>query len=177
VTNGAPAGGRVPPESGTPKSGTQKPAIPESGIPEDRRGRTLVRADGWGTAALCVVAVAGALAPDALGGAVAVVSAVLFVTGIATFLWGFAVGVGRSRQESVTMGGLFLLAGTAPGRVRRRMRGALAIQIAVAVAVAAARPYTAVAFAVLAPMYGLGLMALWGARFGTFTSRTSAGDR
>jgi hypothetical protein len=40
-----------------------------------------------------------------------------------------------------------------------------------AVAAASIRPYTAVAFAVLAPMLGLGAMAMWGARHGTFFPR------
>ena len=42
---------------------------------------------------------------------------------------------------------------------------------AIAVVVASIRPYTAVAFAVLAPMLGLGAMAMWGARHGDFPPR------
>ena len=36
------------------------------------------------------------------------------------------------------------------------------------VAAASIRPFTAVAFGILAPMLGLGLMGLWGARHGRF---------
>jgi hypothetical protein len=34
------------------------------------------------------------------------------------------------------------------------------------------RPYTAVAFGVLVPMFGLGLTGLWAVRSGTFPPRT-----
>ena len=51
------------------------------------------------------------------------------------------------------------------------MRRALAAAVVAAGAAAAVRPYTAVAFTVLAPMFGLGMMALWGARHGRFPER------
>jgi hypothetical protein len=36
------------------------------------------------------------------------------------------------------------------------------------------RPYTEVAFGILAPMFGLGLMAMWGGRHGVFAARPDA---
>jgi hypothetical protein len=39
------------------------------------------------------------------------------------------------------------------------------------------QPYTVVAFGVLAPMLGLALMGLWGARFGTFPARADERGR
>jgi hypothetical protein len=33
------------------------------------------------------------------------------------------------------------------------------------------RPYTEVAFGILAPMFGLGLMGVWGGRYGDFPER------
>jgi hypothetical protein len=45
------------------------------------------------------------------------------------------------------------------------------VQVVVVVAAASIRPFTEVAFGILAPMYGLGLMALWGARHGAFPPR------
>jgi hypothetical protein len=97
-----------------------------------------------------------------------VTSMALFAVGVVLFLWGYAMGVVRSREEQVTMGGLFFLSGTAPKVVRFRLRSALAAQVVLAVAAASIRPYTAVAFAVLAPTLGLGVMAAWAARHGTF---------
>ncbi len=51
--------------------------------------------------------------------------------------------------------------------MQRRLLGALGVQCVVVVAAAVAQPFTAVAFGVLAPMLGLGLIGLWGARHGT----------
>jgi hypothetical protein len=138
-------------------------------------GGGLVNAAFAGTGALVVAAAAGAASPDGFGVVTAVVSGALFVIGIVAFLWGYATGVVRSRDERVTLGGLFFLAGTAPAVVRFRLRLAFAVQVVVAIAVAAIRPYTAVAFVVLGPMYGLGLMAVWGARHGTFVPKGTAG--
>lgn len=134
-------------------------------------GAGIVNAGFAGTGALLAAAVAGVADPDGFGGLTAVVSGVLFAIGIVAFLWGYANGVVRSREEKITLGGLFFLSHTAPRVVRFRLRGALAVQVVVATVAASVRPYTAVAFAVLAPMFGLGLLALWGARFGTFFRR------
>lgn len=134
-------------------------------------GAGLVNLDFAGSGALVVAAVAGVAAPDTFDVATVVASGLLFAVGIVAFLWGYANGVVRSREESITLGGLFFLAGTAPKIVRFRMRLALAVQIVVAVSAAAIRPYTAVAFAVLAPMFGLGLMAAWAARHGEFAPK------
>lgn len=146
---------------------------PTSGVPDDetgdeRAGAGLVLVDFVGTAALGVAAVAGIVAPDSAGSLTAATSGVLFLIGVGLFLWGYAMGVVRSREEQITMGGLFFLSGTAPKVVRFRLRMAFAAQVVLAVAAASIRPYTAVAFAVLAPMLGLGVMAAWAARHGTF---------
>lgn len=131
----------------------------------------LVQLSFVGTGVLLVASVAGAVAPDAAGTFTAVVSGVLFAIGVVLFLWGYATGVVRSREEQVTLGGLFFLSGTAPKVVRFRLRLAFAAQVVIAVAAAAIRPYTSVAFAVLAPMLGVGAMAMWGARHGTFFAK------
>ncbi|MDZ7673698.1 MAG: hypothetical protein U5K30_01300 [Acidimicrobiales bacterium] len=131
-------------------------------------GEGLVNLALLGTGAFLVAAVAGAVAPDTLGGFTAAVSGSLFVVGVVLFLWGYANGVVRSRNEEVTLAGLFFLSHTAPKVVRFRLRGALAVQVVVAAVVAVLQTYTSVAFAVLAPMFGLGSMAMWGARHGTF---------
>ena len=139
--------------------------------PQEHDGAGLVNLAFAGTGAIVVAGAAGALAPDALGAMTAVVSGALFVVGVVCFLWGYATGVVRSRDEQVTLAGLFFLSGTAPKVVRFRLRLALAVQVVVAIVVAAVRPYTAVAFVVLAPMFGLGLLAVWGARHGTFAAK------
>ena len=165
------------PEPGTPSPHTPGPGpgTPgHDGPAEDdtaHEGPGIVNASFAGTGALLVTAGLGVLAPDDLGTVTAITSGALFVVGVVAFLWGYANGVVRSREERITLGGLFFLSQTAPPVVRFRLRLALVVQILLATAAAAIRPYTAVAFAVLAPMFGLGLMALWGARFGTFFPR------
>ncbi|HSP04377.1 MAG TPA: hypothetical protein VLR27_12785 [Acidimicrobiales bacterium] len=150
----------------------------EAAEPDDvevHEGAALVQLSFVGTAALLVAAVAGVLSPDGAGVLTAWVSGVLFAIGVVLFLWGYAVGVVRSREEQITLGGLFFLSGTAPKVVRFRLRIAFAVQVAAAFVAASLRPYTAVAFAVLAPMLGLGAMAMWGARHGTFHRKDDAG--
>jgi hypothetical protein len=118
------------------------------------------------------VSAAAAAAPDPLEYVSVPVDLVMFVAGCVAFLWAYAVAIGRSRYEALTMAGVFFLGDqVAPARVTRTLRLLLAVQTVVAVAAAAARPFTALAFSVLAPMLGLGLMALWGARHGRFPPR------
>jgi nitrogen fixation-related uncharacterized protein len=137
--------------------------------PDEGAGEGLVRANVWATLVFAVVSVAAAVEPDPLEYLAVPVDVVLFVVGCSAFLWAYAVAIGRSRYDDLTMAGVFFLSDrVAPARVTRAFRLLLAAQVVVAVATAAARPYTALAFGVLVPVLGLGLMALWGARHGAF---------
>lgn len=138
-------------------------------------GAGLIQLSFVATGALLVAGVVGIMSPDDGGALTAWLSGGLFAVGVVLFLWGYAVGVSRSRDEQITLGGLFFLSGTAPKVVRFRLRLAFAVQVVVAVVAASVRPYTAVAFAVLAPMLGLGAMATWGARHGEFPVKDDAG--
>jgi hypothetical protein len=135
-------------------------------------GRRIILANRWATVVFVVVSIAAAIVPDPLERVSVPVDLVLFAVGCATFLWGYALAIGRSQYEVVSLGGVFFLAGdVAPRAVALELRVALAVQVVVAVAVASARPFTALAFSVLVPMLGLGMMALWGGRHGSFPSR------
>ena len=140
---------------------------------EDLPGARLIRTSDVVTVAFSVVAVASALALDRLKVLIVVVSLVLFAVGCVTFLWAFAIAVNRSRTDAIGIGGLFFLQDSAPRPVQVRLLGALAVQVVVAVATAAVHPFTSQAFAVLAPMFGLGMAGLWGARYGHFEPRTT----
>lgn len=145
--------------------------------PDEGAGDGIVRLDAWATAVFTAVSVAAVAVPDPLEYVAVPVDLVLFVVGCATFLWAYAVAIGRSRYEALTMAGVFFLADrVAPARVTRALRLLLAAQVVVAVGAAAARPFTAVAFAVLVPLLGLGLMALWGARHGVFPAKADPAD-
>jgi hypothetical protein len=135
-------------------------------------GAGLVNATFVGTGLVVGTSIAAALAPDTFGLVHAVVSCALFAIGTGGILWGYALGVSRSRDEAVSIPGLFFLGGGAgPPEVRRPFLVALAVEIVAVVAAAAIRPYSEVAFGILAPMFALGLMSTWAGRHGRFPAR------
>jgi hypothetical protein len=138
-------------------------------------GRWVVVSDVVGTALLVVVGVAQVLAPSVFTLPLIVVSLAGFAVGSATFLWAFAVAVSRSRVEAIGMGGLYFLSGSAPRRVQVVVLAAWMVQIVVAFVVASLGVFTGAAFALLAPMWGIGLAGLWGARYGAFPPRVVGG--
>ena len=129
-----------------------------------------------GTGAIVATSIAGAALPDTFRYVHAVLAGLLFAVGTGALLWGYALGVSRSRTHVVTLPGLFFLAGgAAPPLTRRRFRVALAVQTVAVVAAALIRPRTEVAFGVLAPLFGLGLMSMWGGRHAEFPARPDDG--
>ena len=140
-------------------------------------GARLVSTTVGATALLAATSLAAALFPDGFERVHAVLSGVLFAAGTVALFWAYALGISRSRHDAVTLSGLFFLGGgAAPRPIRRRFLLALAVQVIVVLAAAAVRPYSEVAFGVLAPMFGLGLMALWGGRHGSFEPRRPPGS-
>lgn len=136
------------------------------------QGAGLVNVTFAGTGLLVGSSAAAAALPDTFGLAHAVLSCVLFAVGTGGLLWAYALGVSRSRTDAVSLVGLFFLGGgAAPPDVRRPFRVALGVEVVAVVAAAAVRPYTEVAFGILAPMFALGLMGTWGGRHGTFPPR------
>jgi hypothetical protein len=140
------------------------------------KGQTIVRASWVGTAALALTSIPAAVFKRWPGPAVAV-DLLLFAGGAGLFLWAYGIAIGRSRENEIGIGGLYFLQGTAPKDVRNLLLGSLAAQTAIAFATAAARPFTALAFGILAPVWGLALCGLWGARYGTFGPRVPAERR
>ncbi len=136
------------------------------------KGSRLIEADVIGTAAFVLTAALAAtlLRPGVQAPAVAVAGA-LFVGGCASFAWGFVAAVERSRTEAIEMSSLFFLKESSPAAVRRVLLGLLAVQVIAAAVTASVRPFTSLAFGVLAPMWGLGLITLWSGRHGSFPSK------
>lgn len=141
-------------------------------------GERILRFDVYATVAFAVVSLLEAILPEPVVVLSLPLDLVLFVVGCGAFLWAYAVAVSRSRYEELTMGGVFF-PGTdvVPARAVRVLRVCLLAQVVVAVVAAAVRPFTPAAFAVLVPMLGLGLMALYGARHGRFPAKDEPGDR
>lgn len=140
-------------------------SAPDTPVP----GLGLIRFDGVATAVFTVTQVAADVVPRGAVLAVAViVSLALFLVGMVTFAWGLLVAAGRSRDDVVTLPGLYFLQGSAPDAVRVRLLGYLTVQVVVAVVTAAIRPFTPLAFGILVPLFGVGMIGLWAARHGTF---------
>jgi hypothetical protein len=150
---------------------------PELTLAVPSTGRRIVVAAWAGTGLLVVTSVAGAIDPHPLGTVALVVALALFFGGIVAFLAAYAVAIGRSRESEIGIAAVFGLAGSAPRPVQLSLYGALAVEIAVAVGTAAARPHSALAFGILAVMWGLGMIALWGARHGAFPPRRPEPER
>ena len=140
-------------------------------LAEASAGRRIVIVSWIGTAMLAVTAVAGDIAPHTLDVPALLVALAMFFGGIVAFVWAYAVAVGRSRESEIGLSGVYGLAGSAPRPVQIRLFGSFAAQVAVAIATAAVRPYSTLSFGVLAVMWGLGLVGLWGAKYGAFPPR------
>lgn len=129
-----------------------------------------VRLDVWGTVVFGLACVVAVVLDGAARTGAAVVFGVLFAGG--TVLTGAAIvrAIGRSRYEVISVNDLFLLT-AAPRDVRRTMQWALAVQVVGGFVAAGIRPFTAVAFAVLVPMWGVGWNGWWSAVRGEFPAR------
>jgi hypothetical protein len=138
---------------------------------DDTKGSGIVTLSWAGTGTFVAVATVATFFPDEAARPAAVVDGVLFAIGLVAFGLAYARAVSRSRTDAIGIGGLFFLSGSAPKVVRIRLSVALAVQVLMAIVSASIRPYTSVAFGILVPMFGLGLMGLWGARHGTFPPR------
>lgn len=136
----------------------------------DLSGARILWASLIGTTLFVVATLIGTIAIDVVVITV-VVSLLLFAIGTAVFFVAYVKAIGRSRYEAIGMGGLFFLAGTAPRRAQAVLLGSLAVEVVVGLVAASIRIYSPVAFALLVPMYGLGLAGLWGATYGTFPPR------
>ena len=132
-------------------------------------GERLVRTDAVVTAVFVLVGVVAAIWPRPVTAyPAAALAGVVAVAGCVAFGWGYLLAIGRSRHETIDLPGLFWLKGTAPPAARRTLIGLLWVQVGAALAVAAARPYTVLAFGVLAPLWGLGVITLWAGKHGRF---------
>jgi len=138
-------------------------------------GGPLLTADLVGTVALGLsVAASAASDADAVALAGLVVASLLFAGGFLGFGVGFLRAAGRSRYEIVDLAGLFYLTGAAPKAVRRAFLGLWFLQMGLALA---AVFVTSPPFAVMAPVWGIGLITWWSSLHGTFPSRPTGRPR
>ena len=155
------------------REATRRAPAPNVTLADPGAGTALIGASLLGTALFTLTAVAAAIAPHTLDIPALVVSVTMFLAGTAAFVWAYLVAVVRSRRDAVAIVGVYGLgAGSTPQPVRIRLLGSLGAEVAVAVVTAAVRPYTSLSFGILAPMWGLGLAGVWGARHGGFPARS-----
>lgn len=140
-------------------------------------GVATVRVAVVGTVIFTLTQVVATFAPTGSTGLVAVAwSLVLFAAGSVAFVGAFVVAAGRSRDDRVTVAGVVWLTNAAPVAAARTLRTALIVQCVVALVTAGIRPFSAVAFGILAPMFGLGCIAWYGARHGIYAPIVPASD-
>lgn len=142
-------------------------------------GLPLLTASAAGTAVFTVTAVVAAVVGGWTLWPAFVVAVALFLAGCGLFVAAYATAVARSRSAEMGIGGLFFLAGrgTAPPKVKRALLGSFAIQVVVALTTAIARPFSTLAFGVLAPLFGVAVQGLWAARHGRFGARVAPTPR
>ncbi len=136
--------------------------------------RPLIPALSVGITALhLVMTVVGVIVDaDPVRNGVAVISVALFFLGAVSFIVAFVLAAGRSRYEDLWFGGAFFLTGgVVPARARTVLMGCLAVQCVVGLLGASLAPFTPVAFVVLVPLAAMGLMSLYGARWGEFSTK------
>ena len=142
-----------------------------SAAPLDEPGASVIRVGTVATAVFVVVQIAAAAAAvKALLAISVAVSLALFLAGAGIYLWGFLHAVGRSREDEIDLAGLFLLA-DAPRSIRRPLAYVFVVEVVVAVGAALAHPFSALAFGILAPLFGGSLACWWAAQHGEFPPR------
>ncbi len=130
-----------------------------------------------GTGIFCAVTALGVVWPDRAGPAAQIVALALFAAGCVAFARAYVVAVRRSRNERVSTLSAFLQMPGASPALRAEFRIATGLQFAVGLTGAALRPFGVLAFGILAGVYGLGFIGLWGASFGVFPPRSTPAGR
>lgn len=126
----------------------------------------------WGTAVFCAATALGVLWEDRAGPLAQIVALALFAAGCVAFGRAYVLAVNRSRREQVPTLAVFVQMPGASPALRAELRIATVLQFAAGLAGAAMRPFGALAFGILAGVYGLGLIGLWGATHGVFPRRS-----
>lgn len=103
----------------------------------------------------------------------AVVSSILFFVGTALSALGLWNGIQRSRVDDVSLAGLVAIdTRFVPKRVRNILWAVIVGHTTITIIAATQRLFTAQAFGLLAPMFGLGVALVWASRHATFARRT-----
>lgn len=140
-------------------------------LPSGSPGTQIYRLNLVATIGFVIAATIATIFPGPLRIPFAVLSCVLFVIGTIAFLGAYAKAIGRSRNDQISIPGIYGLSRSCPRGVQWRFHVLTLVQTVAAVTTASIRPFTAQAFGILVPMLGLGLGGLWAARHGVFEER------
>lgn len=137
------------------------------------RGQWIEWSSWGGNVAFALTAIPATVGVGSLEDPAIAVCLALFFASLVIWTWAlFAAFVRSARGDEVAVTTLFLMEGRVPKRARWSLYGAFAVCLAITAATAAFNP-----FGVLVPMYPLGLIGLWGARYGTFPPRRDVPSR
>ena len=145
---------------------------PGGGVARTPSQQSLLVAGRAGTVLLCAAIALGVIGPSGAAVAAQIVALVLFGMGCGGFVAAFVTAVRRSRFEQVSTVAAFLQMPGAARPVRLEMRLGAGLQFAAGLTGAALRPFGPLAFGILAGVYGLGVIAMWGATHGEFPRRS-----
>jgi hypothetical protein len=122
----------------------------------------------WGANALFALTALPLLA-GVHAGPVAITTALgLFAASLVVWVWAFAVAVRRSTEgDDIVVSSLFLLQGDVDKRARNQLYLSFAVCLVITAVTAKSEP-----FGVLVPMLPIGLVGLWGAKYGKYPLRT-----
>ena len=129
------------------------------------------------TVKFALFSVLAAVFGDALYAYMTIFSLTLSALGCAIFLRALFHLAGRSRHEEVSVAGAFLLLEEAAIGAKAFFWSMLGIQLASALIAAGTRFYTPLAFGILVPVFGVGMMSLWGAKHARFPAKSLGARR
>ena len=135
---------------------------------EQHQGTRYITLSWLGIGVFGIVSIPTVIWPDTLGTANAIASLILFGLGCAGFVYSFLISANRSRTEILSVVGIYFLSKSAPRYITWYFRFQLLLICCIAFTTAGIRPFSALAFGILTPVYVLGLMGLWGAKWGSF---------
>lgn len=144
-------------------------------FPDGDPGRWIGSADLVLTGVFALVTALGVIDPKRFIVPYFAVTVTLFCAGLLLFMWVLFAMALRSRDDMLSIAGVFFLSDSAPGATRRRLLGLLGAQVVTAVIGAALHPFTPLAAGTLVPLFGLAVVGLWAVRYGYFEAHPGGG--
>lgn len=146
-------------------------------FPDGDPGQWITWFDVGATLLFLVMTIVAAADPERFVVEFFVLSVVLFAVGMIVFAWVLIAMALRSRDDQLSIAGVFFLSESAPRRTRMMLLGSLAAQVLISIGGAATRPFTPLAVGTLVPLLGLSLVGLWAVRYGHFEAQPMEGSR